>query len=101
MAEKHRVGTLSELAGGKSLSAKIGKQAIAVFMVDGAVIAAEGKCPHAGGPLHKGELSGSMLSCPWHGWTYDLKSGACEEDSEVRLPLFDVQIEGEDIFVLL
>ena len=42
-----------------------------------------------------------MLSCPWHGWTYDLKSGVCEEDSEVRLPLFDVQIEGDDIFVLL
>ena len=101
MAEKHKVGSVSALAAGKPLSAKIEKQNIAVFMINGTVIAIEGKCPHAGGPLHKGELDGTKLSCPWHGWTYDLTSGACEEDPEVWLPTFPVQVEGDDIFVLL
>ncbi|MEQ1505076.1 MAG: Rieske 2Fe-2S domain-containing protein, partial [Myxococcota bacterium] len=31
--------------------------------------------PHAGGPLGEGQLDGCTLTCPWHGWSYDLETG--------------------------
>ena len=59
------------------------------------------KCPHAGGPLHQGEIEGTILTCPWHGWTYDLRTGACDEDPSLNLARYPVRLDGDDIMVLL
>ncbi|MFP4501940.1 MAG: Rieske (2Fe-2S) protein [Candidatus Hydrogenedentota bacterium] len=48
------------------------KERIAVFNIGGALYACDDACPHAGGPLHMGFLQGATVSCPWHGWTFDL-----------------------------
>lgn len=45
--------------------------------VEGRLIRAPRRCPHRGGPLEKGLLQGAFLRCPWHGATFDLRSGAC------------------------
>jgi len=97
----HKVGTKTDLAKGKPLSAVVEGQRIAVFLVKDEVVATTGKCPHAGGPLHLGSLCGSTLICPWHGWTYDVLSGACEEDTTVTLTRYAVQIDGDDIYITL
>lgn len=47
----------------------------AVFNVDGTFHVLDGICPHAGGPLGKGALDGSIVTCPWHGWQFDVTSG--------------------------
>jgi len=97
----HRVGSLSELRGGKRIGADINGTRVVVFLVDGRVIATTGRCPHAGGPLEEGDLSGAVLTCPWHGWTYNLCTGSCEEDPDISLPFYKVRIEGDDVFVTL
>ena len=48
----------------------------AAFNVDGEYRVIDGICPHAGGPLGQGTLSGSIVTCPWHGWQFDVESGA-------------------------
>ena len=98
---KHRVGSLAKLQGGKPLSANVDGTRVAVFLVEGEPVATTGKCPHAGGPLFTGSLCGSTLTCPWHGWSFDLKSGECEEDPEILLPFYPVSIDGDEVFVEL
>lgn len=48
----------------------------AAYQVDGEFHVIDGICPHAGGPLGKGILSGSIVTCPWHGWQFDVQTGA-------------------------
>ena len=47
----------------------------AVYNVDGTFHVLDGICPHAGGPLGKGTLTGSVVTCPWHGWQFDVETG--------------------------
>ena len=45
---------------------------IALFNVDGTFYALDGVCPHQGGPLGQGTLEGCIVTCPWHGWQFDV-----------------------------
>lgn len=49
--------------------------AFALYLVEGEVRAWEAFCPHMQGPLFQGSLSGPAVTCPWHAWRYDLRSG--------------------------
>jgi nitrite reductase (NADH) small subunit len=40
-----------------------------------------------------------VLTCPWHGWTFDLRTGTCDEDPDLTLELYPVRIDGDDIVV--
>jgi nitrite reductase (NADH) small subunit len=95
----HRVGSLAALRKDRRLSAMLADRRIAVFDVDGAVIATQGHCPHARGPIHEGELAGDTITCPWHGYCFNLRSGACEEDPTLTLTRFEVRIDGDDVLV--
>jgi nitrite reductase/ring-hydroxylating ferredoxin subunit len=76
----------------------VGERPIAVACVGGAggarFHAVDGVCPHAGGPLGDGVVEGGHLTCPWHGWSYDLATGRSTVDPEVRVPTFDVRVQG-------
>jgi nitrite reductase/ring-hydroxylating ferredoxin subunit len=72
---------------------------IALFNVDGQFFALDGVCPHQGGPLGKGTLSGHIVTCPWHGWQFDVRSGEnCITPAvcQARIP---VQLEGDRLLV--
>lgn len=48
---------------------------LVISNIDGELHAMDGICAHQGGPLGKGKLSGCTLTCPWHGWQYNVDSG--------------------------
>jgi nitrite reductase/ring-hydroxylating ferredoxin subunit len=54
-----------------------GQAEIAVFVVGGEAHAFANACPHEGNPLHEGEILGDTLTCAYHGWKFDLGTGAC------------------------
>jgi nitrite reductase (NADH) small subunit len=59
---------------------------MAVFLQDGEVHVIDNACPHAGGSMSGGYIDGGCAVCPWHGWAFDLKSGALRDsfgDSEM------------------
>jgi nitrite reductase (NADH) small subunit len=66
--------------------------ALAVANVDGEIIAVDGVCPHAGGPLGDGHLEGCTLTCPWHGWSYDLRTGQSMVVDDVALRRYPVEV---------
>lgn len=94
-----RVGSVTALLGGEPLLAEVDGKEVAVFEVEDGFIATSGQCPHAGGPLHEGEVEGRILTCPWHGWEFNLDSGICEEDPCMTIERFEVRIDGDDILV--
>ncbi len=99
--KEYRIGSLAAVEAGESVLTEAGGQDVALFMCRGRVIATNGQCPHAEGPLHEGDVDGAILTCPWHGWTFDLESGQCQEDDSIILERYPVRIDGDDVFVSL
>ena len=57
---------------------------LALFVVDGEVRCVQAFCPHLQGPLFQGSVARGVVTCPWHGWRYDLRNG---ERVDWRKPL--------------
>lgn len=93
------VAKKSEIPPGSSKVVEVGGKAVAVFNCDGDFYAIENTCKHRGGPLGEGSLAGKTVTCPWHGWEYDVTSGECSMDRSIKVQKFDVKVEGEDIFI--
>lgn len=100
-AALHRIGSLAAVRAGQPAKATVNGKRVALFAMGDAIVATNGRCPHAHGPLHDGEVDGSILTCPWHGWSFDLRTGVCEEDPELILERYDVVIDGDDVLVRL
>ena len=84
---------------GKKLVELNGVQVLLVN-VKGEVFACENECPHQGSPLQAGIVKdGPLLSCPRHGFRFNLKTGACSDNPQYTLKLFPVRIDGKDILV--
>jgi nitrite reductase/ring-hydroxylating ferredoxin subunit len=72
---------------------------IALFNVAGEFFALDGVCPHQGGPLGKGALSGHIVTCPWHGWQFDVRTGRNQITPTICQGRIPVQVEGDLIVV--
>ena len=70
-----KVAKLSELPEGSGKLVEVGGKQIALFNAGGKLFAIDNSCKHRGGPLAEGELDGTTITCPWHGWEYDLATG--------------------------
>lgn len=73
---------------------------IVIANIDGRYAAFESTCSHAGGPLALGEISGTVVECPWHGARFDVFTGA-PIDGTAKLPIavYEVRVAGEDVIV--
>ena len=99
MAEFVRVASLSDLGRGTCKTVAAGDKEIALFNVDGTIYAIDNTCLHVGGPLGEGELEGTTVTCPWHGWQYNVTTGQCLTTPDLKLATYPVQVEGNDISV--
>jgi len=88
----------AEIPPGSGKTLAVGGKEIAVFNVDGTFYAVDNECPHRGGPLGEGDLEGCVLTCPWHAWQFDLKTGESLTDDS-RVTTYAVKEEGADLFV--
>ncbi len=99
MAEFLKVATLSELAPGTCKPVEAGGKVVALFNVDGNIYALDNTCLHRGGPLGEGTLNGDVVTCPWHGWEYNVRTGEKVNVPAVKVATYPVQVEGNDIKV--
>lgn len=97
MGEFITVAKLDDLKPGSCKHVNANGKEIALFNVDGEILALDGACPHQGGPLGDGELNGTVVTCPWHGWEWDVKTGSSTQDPEMKVPKIEVKIEGDEI----
>lgn len=101
MATFVRVATVGEIPPGTGRTVEVEGRRIAVFNVDGTFHAIDDACGHKGGPLGEGELDGCVVTCPWHGWTYDVTTGVSPDDPDAVVARYDVKVEGDDLLVAL
>jgi nitrite reductase (NADH) small subunit len=73
----------------------------ALFHRDGSFFALDNACPHEGGPLGEGEVSDGIVTCPWHGWTFDLKTGNCLNMPGEDAIAYPIEIVDGEIYILL
>ena len=112
--EWREIGLASEIERTGRLIARVEGREIGVLRAGNQLHAIRNRCPHHGGPLCLGMIrereggtpgrytqSGLLvLRCPWHGWEFDLETGACPDDPSLRVATYDVRVVGEQVQIL-
>jgi nitrite reductase/ring-hydroxylating ferredoxin subunit len=94
-----QVAPLSEFGPGKLTEVVVGSSTYAVANAGGKIVCLDGICPHAGGPLGQGALSGDMIVCPWHEWEFNCHTGANNEDEDLVLDKYPVVVQNDVVFI--
>ena len=93
------VARVEDVPEGSVHAFRIGEEEIAVAHCDGGFYATQGHCIHLQGPLGEGDLDGCVLTCPWHGWQYDVRTGENEFDRAIQLQTYEVDVADGEIRV--
>ena len=99
MANWKSVAQLADVPPGTALEVVIEDRILALYNVEGEVYALDGVCSHQGGPLGKGSLEGCVVTCPWHGWQFDVRSGVHQVTPTIVQPKIPLRIESDWIQV--
>jgi nitrite reductase (NADH) small subunit len=94
-----RVPGADEIAPGECGEYVVGERIVALFNVAGTFYALDGICPHQGGPLGKGSLSGCIVTCPWHGFQFDVTTGQHQTSKSLVHASFPVKVEEGHVWV--
>ena len=118
-AESQRwfVARTEEIPVGERKLVTVKRHSVGVFNVGGEFVAVLNLCPHELAPVCRGPVGGTtlpskpgawkwgregeILSCPWHGWEFDLLTGRSIADPRIRVRTYPVEVEDGDIFVVL
>jgi nitrite reductase/ring-hydroxylating ferredoxin subunit len=95
------IADVAECPPGASIERLARDRMVAIANVDGTFRAIDGLCPHQGGPLGTGTLCGTTLTCPWHGWQFDVTTGRHRFSATVRQQVHEVRADGGRIYVRL
>ena len=99
MSEYITVAKTSEIPEGQGRPFELEGQIVAIFNLGGEFAALDDTCPHAGAPLSEGYVEEGAVTCPWHAWRFDCKTGDwCDAPGgKVHVEAFDVRVEGDEI----
>lgn len=94
-----RTARKDEIPVGAIREFQVDGKTVALANVSGTFYAIENTCLHRGGPLGQGVLSGSVVTCSWHGWEFDVTTGKIKANPTVGVSCYKVEVRGEDIYV--
>ena len=92
-------GALSELRAGQGTPVHIGNAGIALFLIQGRVVAVEDDCVQCGRPISGNEVRGRLLTCAGCGWTYDLGTAAVARMPSLQLNTFTVRVVDDRVLI--
>jgi nitrite reductase/ring-hydroxylating ferredoxin subunit len=107
---KYTIAKVGDIPPGERKIVKVAGRSIGVFNVGGEFFALRNQCPHAGGPLCEGVLSGfvrssvpgeydyvrrgEVIRCPWHQWEFDVRTGQSWFDPiKTRVRRYEARVE--------
>lgn len=109
---EHRIGPADDIDAGEHIVVEVNGRDVGVFNVNDEYFALLSWCPHQGGPLCEGPTGGTIeeefdpdslttsktwaregevVTCPWHGWEFDVTSGQCLSKRDLALPTYDIE----------
>jgi nitrite reductase (NADH) small subunit len=95
------VGRVSDFAPGAGRMVVVAGRHVALFRLGDEFFAIDNLCLHRAGPLCDGQIDNGVVTCPWHGWSYEIRTGTMVQDPRVGVSKHDVQIEGDLVSVRL
>jgi nitrite reductase/ring-hydroxylating ferredoxin subunit len=101
MGEWVRVALVSDLEPGQGKTVERRGVEFALFNVEGIFRAIGNACPHRKGPLAEGELDKDTVTCPWHGWQFDVTTGVNLRNAEISVPTYRAEVRGDEVFIEL
>jgi nitrite reductase/ring-hydroxylating ferredoxin subunit len=96
------VAAFSDVPTGEAKAIRLEEgRSIALFNVDGRIYATDNQCPHMGYPLTRGAVRHGILTCDWHGRSFDLEGGGCFNYECDDLQTFPVAVREGKIWIRL
>ena len=95
------VGSIDDFPLGRGRQVSVGRRQIAIFRLDAGFFAIDNLCLHQAGPLCDGEVEDGAVTCPWHGWSYDLRTGILVQDGRVAVACHATRIVDNVVQVQL
>jgi len=95
-----RVAGVHDVKPGESRVVVVSGRPVALFNVNGTFYATDNTCLHRAGPLGEGFLDGAVVTCPMHGWQYDVRTGQSFMNPTAKLRIYRVVVEGDDVKVV-
>jgi nitrite reductase/ring-hydroxylating ferredoxin subunit len=98
--ERVYVARLSDLLQRQLTYVEVEGLPIALANLNGTIYAFGDSCRHEGGPLSAGVLIDDTVTCPWHGWTYNIRTGkSIVPPVGLRIPTYPVSIENDEVYL--
>ena len=94
-----RAARKDEIPAGSIREFQVDGLTLAIANIGNKFYAVHNTCLHRGGPLGQGQLHGVAVTCPWHGWQYDVTTGKVGQNPSVGVESYPVEVRGEDIFI--
>lgn len=101
MSDFIEIAATTELPVGRAKAFHAGGRIIALYHTASGFFATDNTCPHRGGPLAEGDLIGSEITCPWHLWTFDVRTGTCVGAPEITIATHELRVDGDRVLVRL
>lgn len=99
MPEFKKIATVDEIPSGQGRIFEVNGNQIAVWNLNGNFYAFQNVCPHRGGPVGEGEIEGNTITCPWHGWRFDITSGINPFNPAAKLSCYAVKVDNNEVHV--
>ena len=96
---KQKVAALSAGPKGKLHLVAVDREAAVLVRRGDEILAIGNECPHQGGALCDGWVDGDIVTCPLHGWEFDLRSGNCMTIPGERVSRWSVTVENGDVYL--
>jgi nitrite reductase/ring-hydroxylating ferredoxin subunit len=90
---------IAEVPAGTIHEFQVAGKAVALANVAGKFYAISDVCVHRGGPLGQGELHENVVTCPWHGWQYDVTTGKVTQNPAMGVACYATEVRGDEVFV--
>ena len=94
------IARTDEIVPGKAIKVEVEGRMVSLFNLEGSYWAIDDTCPHRGGPLSEGEVEGEVVTCPWHGSEFNIKTGdVLKPPAGAGVKSYKVQVEGSFIMI--
>ena len=93
------IGKEEEWENRNSILVDLGGETVAVFKTSQGFRACQNVCPHAGGSLGEGNVEGETVTCPLHGWQFNLQTGACLNEPGNDIKIYPVDVRKGKVFL--
>lgn len=102
MTDFIKVAELDDLEDGELMGVEVDGEPVCLANVEGTIYAFTDDCTHIGGPLNEGELDGEVLTCPWHGAQFDVRTGkVLRGPARQDISIYPVCVDGTSILIRL